>query len=145
MSKAILRKNEFTVTTLFDFILTELFEMGIRVLQQIEDHVDQLERQIIRSSLSNKMLTSLLVLKSRLFDAGKLVKADLEPIREIQDGQVPELLEEEITDQSEDRALFLLDPIETQREDLSNVINLQLAIASNTMNKQFYWLTIFAG
>jgi magnesium transporter len=118
--------------------------MGIRVLNQIEDYTDELEKQIIRSSLSNKLLTSLLVLKSRLFDASKLIKADLESIREIMDGEVPELDNEEITDQPEDRSLFLLDLIETQREDLSNIINLHLAIASNNMNKQFYWLTILA-
>lgn len=144
MAKVVLKNKQFNLTSLFNYILIELFEMGIRVLNQIEDYTDELEKQIIRSSLSNKLLTSLLVLKSRLFDASKLIKADLEFIREIMNGEVPELDSEEITDQPEDRSLFLLDLIETQREDLSNIINLHLAIASNNMNKQFYWLTILA-
>ena len=35
-----------------------------------------------------------------------------------------------------------MDLIQEQREDLTNMINLHLAIASNIMNRQFYWLTI---
>ncbi len=142
MAKLLHRNKQYNLTTLFNFILTELLEMGIRVLDHVEDYIDQLEKQIIRSALSNKLLTSLLVLKGRLFNASRLIKADLEPIREIQSGMVPELIAEEVSEQPEDRAKFLLDSIETERENLSNIINLQLAIASNTMNKQFYWLAI---
>ncbi|MHA2251797.1 MAG: magnesium transporter CorA family protein [Candidatus Kariarchaeaceae archaeon] len=142
MSKILAKKSQYSPTSLFTYIIAELLEMGIDVLDQIEEHIDNIERRQLSGGLRRGTLASLLTLKGRLFDASKLVKADVEHIFELREGHVPELDKEQIGDHLEDRALYLQDFIEAQREDLSNMINLHLAIASNVMNRQFYWLTI---
>lgn len=142
MSKILTKKIQYSPTKLFSAIISELVEMGIDVLEQIEDHIDYIERRQLAGGLKRGTLASLLTLKGRLFDAHKMVKADLEHIFEIRTGEVPELDRDEIGDHLEDRTLYLQDFIEAQREDLSNMINLQLAISSNIMNRQFYWLAI---
>ncbi len=142
MAKILTKKKQFTLTTLFAYIASELFEMSIDVSNQIEEYIDHTEGKQLKSGLERGWLASLLTLKSRLFDANKLVRADLEHIREIMDGEVPEFVVDDVGDHMEDRLLYLTDYIETLREELSNLINLNLAIASQLMNRQFYWLTI---
>lgn len=142
MSKSIAQKNQYSPTTFFIKVVSELMEHGIDVLQQIEEYIDYNERRIISGGLRRGWLATLLSLKGRLFDANKLVRADIEHINEIKKGIVPELDVDLIGDHFEDRALFLHDQIETQRENLANMINLYLAITSNLVNRQFYWLTI---
>lgn len=142
MSKILSKKKQYSATMLFTYIISELLEMSIDVLEQIENHIEEVERRQLSGGLKRGNLASLLILKGRLFDAHKMVKADLEHIFEMRTGDVPELNKEEIGDHLEDRALYLQDFIEAQREDLTNMINLHLAISSNIMNRQFYWLTI---
>ncbi|MHA2089735.1 MAG: magnesium transporter CorA family protein [Candidatus Kariarchaeaceae archaeon] len=142
MSKILTSKKQYTPTLLFNYIISELLEMSIDVLEQIEDHIDHIERKQLSGGLKRGTLASLLALKGRLFDASKMIKADLEHIFELRTGHIPELDKEEMGDHLEDRALYLQDLIEAAREDLTNMINLHLAIASNVMNRQFYWLTI---
>jgi magnesium transporter len=144
MAKISTTNTEYTISDLFIYIITELLEMSIKILFSVTDYIDNLERQVIKREIKKGWVASLLVLKGRLFDASKLVKADIEHIREILEGLVPEIQidPDEISDHVLDRGLFLMDQIETSREEMSNIINLHLAIASNDMNMRFYWLTI---
>ncbi len=142
MAKILSSKKEYTLTSLMMFILSELMEMSIDVLDEIEDFVDGIEKSIIRGGVKKGWLASLLLLKSRLYDASKLIRADMEHIEEIFEGYIPELNINDMSEHVLDRGLYLLDFIDTQREELTNIINLHLAIASNVMNNQFYWLTI---
>jgi len=142
MAKIQTRKMQHTISTLFKTILSELFEMGIEVMNSVEEFIDHTEGKQLKSNLERGWLASLLTLKSRLFDANKLIKADLEHVREIMEGEVPELDSEEVGDHPEDRLLYSIDYIETLREELSNIINLNIAISNQLMQKQFYVLTI---
>lgn len=142
MEKVLKRKKSYTVTSLFGYIVSELVEMSIDAISKVEIHIDNLEREQLKGRLNKNWLVSLLNLKGRLFDASRLIKANLENIDEIITAKVPELNVEEISEHLEDRGLFLLDFIEQLREELINMINLHLAISSNIMNRQFYWLTI---
>lgn len=142
MAKIFTKKRQYNLSNLFGYISSELFEMGINVADQIEEFIDHSEGKQLKSGLERGWLASLLTLKSRLYDANKLIRADLEHIREIMEGEVPELDPDQISKNIEDRLLYLIDSIDTLREELSNMINLNLAIASQLMNRQFYWLTI---
>ncbi|MCH8906637.1 MAG: magnesium transporter CorA family protein [Candidatus Heimdallarchaeota archaeon] len=142
MSKLIAKKEQHTLTSCFKYLISELLENAISTMDQVEDFIDHSERRMLQGGVKKGWLASLLGLKGKLFDSIKLVKADIEHIRELKMGIVPEINTEEIGDHLEDRGLFLLDEVEAHREDLTNLINLHLAIASNIMNKQFYWLAI---
>ena len=115
MSKILTSKKQYTPTLLFNYIISELLEMSIDVLEQIEDYIDHIERGQLSSGLKRGALASLLALKGRLFDASKMIKADLEHIFELRTGHIPELDKEEMGDHLEDRALYLQDLIEAQR------------------------------
>ncbi|OLS26473.1 MAG: Magnesium transport protein CorA [Candidatus Heimdallarchaeota archaeon LC_2] len=142
MSKCISQKINFTPISFFVFLISEMLEMSINALENVEKLIDNSERKMLSGGLEKGWLANLLQLKGRLYDASTSVRADIEHIRELVSGKVPNLDIEKIEDHILDRVLFLMDLIQEQREDLTNMINLHLAIASNIMNRQFYWLTI---
>lgn len=142
MTKCISQKQKFTPISFLVYIISEMLEMGINALESVEKLIDNNERRMLTGGLKKGWLINLLQLKGRLYDALTSVRADIEHIRELVSGKVPNLDSEEIEDHILDRVLFLMDLIQEQREDLTNMINLHLAIASNIMNRQFYWLTI---
>ncbi|MHA2502260.1 MAG: CorA family divalent cation transporter [Candidatus Kariarchaeaceae archaeon] len=142
MTKMLNRRRVMNYTQIFAFIVSELLEMSIKVTNSVEEFIDHSEGKQLNSNLERGWLASLLTLKSRLFDGNKLIRADLEHIREIMEDEVPEIDVDYLPDYIEDRILFLMDYIETLREELSNLINLNLAISNQLMQKQFYWLTI---
>ncbi|MDH5403453.1 MAG: hypothetical protein OEZ01_01845 [Candidatus Heimdallarchaeota archaeon] len=142
MTKLVSKKKNYTLTKLFEFIISETLEMSIKVMDELIDYVESLERHQLKQGLKRGWLGSLLMLKGRLFDSSKLLKADLEHIQEIQTGEVPEIDTEIFGGHVEDRFLFLLDQTDSLRENLSNMINMNIAIQSNIMNKNFYYLTI---
>lgn len=142
MKSTISNRNKFSPISFLVHIVSELLEMSIAVAEAIEKLIDQSERKMLTGGLKHGSLADLLHLKGRLYDTSRFTKADIEQIRELTSNQVPNLDTEEISDHILDRALHLLDLLEQQREDLSNMINLHLAIASNIMNRQIYWLAI---
>ena len=142
MMKIQARRNEYTLSSLFLFIASELIEMGIDVLNAIEEFNDHTEGKQLKSNLERGWLASLLTLKSRLFDANKSLRADLEHIREIMVGELPEINSLELGEHLEDRLLYSIDYVDTLREELTNIINMNLAISNQLLQRQFYWLTI---
>jgi magnesium transporter len=142
MHSAIKEKTPYNPITFLIFIISELIEMSIKVAEKVEKLIDKNERRMLVGGLKQGWLTELLHLKGRLYDTSRVIKADIEHLRELVSNQVQNIIFEEIDDHILDRTLHLLDLIEEQREDLSNMINLHLAIASNIMNRQFYWLAI---
>ncbi len=141
-SKCISQKKKFTPISFLVFLISEMLEMSINALENVEKLIDNSERKMLTGGLKRGWLANLLQLKGRLYDASTSVRADIEHIRELVSGKVPNLDSEEIESHILDRVLFLMDLIQEEREDLTNMINLHLAIASNIMNRQFYWLTI---
>ncbi|MHA2097077.1 MAG: magnesium transporter CorA family protein [Candidatus Kariarchaeaceae archaeon] len=142
MKTALKKRESFTPVTFLVYIISELIEMSIKVAEKVEKVIDLNERKMLIGGLKQGWLTDLLHLKGRLYDTSRVIKADIEHIRELISNKVPNLYFEEIDNHVLDRTLHLLDLVEEQREDLSNMINLHLAIASNLMNRQFYWLAI---
>jgi magnesium transporter len=136
-------KGKTNVTKLISNILSEMVEHTIDVMEEEEKGIDSLEIDIVRGRReSGKVFQEAQSMKENLFYAGRALRADLEVIRELINGESTFVNQNQLNKYIEDRLLYAIDLAETSRESLNNITNLYLSALSTKMNENMYKLTI---
>ncbi len=140
MSKLILRKKSMEINQVIGFILEELADNSIMVSAEIEDEIERMEQNELKGRIRAKgFLSRVTDLKGRLFEGIKDSRADLEVAREIiGDPDMTDVIFEHV----EDRVLYLIDQLESQRSSINDLVNIHISMASHIMNQRLYNLTI---
>lgn len=129
-------------TTIITRILDVLIEEKIRLLEEVEDIIETQEKEIVKGNSNKKMLRDIHLMKEKLHYSSKMIKANLEVIREILSGKTEYINLDYFSEHTEDRMLYLFDLHDYLREDLANALNVLFSIQSQKLNQQIYWLTI---
>jgi len=131
-----------SATTIFSRIFEEIVENVIQVTELIEKKVDALQSKIIRGADLKGMVKEVEEIKDNLFYTQKILRADIEIVREILFQKKRVIRVSEFNEHIEDRLLYSLDIIDVARRSLEGLNSLYMAAISNKMNAHVYRLTM---
>jgi len=130
------------VTDLFSLITDKIIEKSFKKLEELEDDIAKMEINIVKRKENKMVLSHTNLIKEDLFIVSKLVRGDLEVMREILEGKIKALNLRYFGEHFEDRILYLHDYIEVIKESVNNVNNLYVSMLSHRLNEYMYTLTI---
>ncbi|MBN1923881.1 MAG: hypothetical protein JW791_03930 [Nanoarchaeota archaeon] len=130
------------VTSIFSLMIDALLERSIKKLEELEEDVEAMELLVAKNKAKKALLGKANLVKEHLFFTSKLLRGDLEVIKEIQNSAVPALNLKYFGHHFEDRVLYMQDYVELIKEAVNNVNYLYTTNLSNKMNEQIYRLTI---
>ncbi len=140
MDEIIAEGQRFTPTSVLSGILAEAVEQSIALLDEQEKAIDSFEINILKNEKLDQM--KMQNLRVELFYNSKMLRADLEVVREIVAGESRFISKKEFDSHIEDRLLFGIDTVETLKESVTNIYNMHLANLSHKMNESMHKLTV---
>jgi len=130
-------------TDVLSTLLDEIIEYSIDIIEEIEREIDRIEIGLADTSVDMGTVPSKVQnLREKLLAINKILRADLEVVREILQQESPHIETQRFKRHLEDRLLYAIDLVETERETLSGIMNLYLSALSNRMNENMYRLTL---
>lgn len=127
---------------LFSKIFEAIIENVIKVIELLEKKVDSIQSRIIQGEDLKGIITQVEEIKENLYYTQKILRADIEVVREILFGKTDMISVEEFHSHIEDRLLYALDIVDVARHMLDGVNSLYMAAISNKMNEHVYKLTL---
>jgi len=141
--------EEISTSCIISYILEDMIEYGIDIVESLKQKIDNLQKQIIEKRHTKDMMAIYELLETRketLFYTSKALRADIELLKEINANKGKFIKALQFTSHVEDRFLYCWDLVETQKDSLAGTYDIYLAAQSNQMNRQIYklsWLGSF--
>ncbi|MFH1850119.1 MAG: magnesium transporter CorA family protein [archaeon] len=131
-----------SVTSILSYILEQTIENVIDVIELFEKAIDKIQSKMIKAKDFEELLEEVQAIKENIFFANKVLRANLEVVRELQFGKAIFIRTDKFNEHIEDRLLYSLDILETAHESINGINSLYMAAISNKMNEHMYRLTV---
>jgi magnesium transporter len=140
----VLKKSwkEVHVTAVLSYLMEEIIEKAIDIIEQLEKKIDIMQKDMIQGKNPRRILQKVEGMKENLYYTNKMLRADLEVIREIIAGKGRFVDLRYFSAHTEDRLLYSIDILDTARESLNGLNSLYLGVVSHRLNEHIYKLTI---
>jgi len=134
--------EEISTTSVFYSIMDEIVENIIDVIELLEKNIDSIKFDIMKNKDPKKVLQRVEGVRENVFYAGKMLRADLEVIRELIQGKIGFFDAHGFPEHIEDRMLYAIDLVGTARDTVYGLDGVYLAVLSHRLNEHIYKLTI---
>jgi magnesium transporter len=140
MEKLSRKKYKVDVSILLSDLIDELTEHSIRVISDYEMEIEKLEKRV--ASDDKTAFSRVQLMKENLFYLSKMIKADVEVVRELSSVEKGVIEGSKINHNIKDRLLYAADIIDANRENLNNLTSVYMSMLSQRLNENIQRLTL---